>query len=295
MNSRTLFISHGAPDELLVDSSARAAWDRLGARLQQAKPWHGPIAVASAHYLTRGAWAVGAHAEPDTIHDFHGFADSLHQFRYPANGDRRVAQAIVECLDGAGLAARLEAGRSLDHGIWAPLSRLWPMADVTLIPLSVRSDAGPEAHYRMGQALAQTGIPIIGSGALTHNLREVSLDWHGGHAPDWVRSFADWFHGQLIGGDVEALLDYRRRAPHAERNHPTDEHLMPLFVALGAAGPTALARAWHRGYARRTLAMDSYLFESSEGDDFEFGQSSDLSGASRAGNGTTTDSASAGT
>jgi 4,5-DOPA dioxygenase extradiol len=64
----------------------------------------------------------------------------------------------------------------------------------------------------------------------------------------------------VTDGRREDLLDYRRRAPHAVQNHPTDEHLLPLFIALGAGGDGAAPRRLHGSFTSGVLAMDAYAF-----------------------------------
>jgi 4,5-DOPA dioxygenase extradiol len=78
--------------------------------------------------------------------------------------------------------------------------------------------------------------------------------------PAWVSELAGWLDDRLAEGDAGSLLDYRRLAPHAERNHPTEEHLLPLFFALGAAGKGARATREHAGFAYGAVAMHAYSF-----------------------------------
>ena len=80
--------------------------------------------------------------------------------------------------------------------------------------------------------------------------------------PDWVTDFADWMVTALEDQRTCDLLAYRTLAPHAVRNHPSEEHLLPLFVALGAAGPEAAARHLHASTTYGVLRMDAFAFES---------------------------------
>ena len=140
-----------------------------------------------------------------------------------------------------------------------------PQADIPVVQLSVNPEAGPEWHYKIGRALqplTEQNVLIIGSGAATHNLRELF-----GHnypldaaAPDWVKEFGEWLDERIVAGDVGALLDYRKKAPHAEHNHPTEEHLLPLYVALGAAGEKAMGARIHTSHQYGVLMMDAYAF-----------------------------------
>jgi 4,5-DOPA dioxygenase extradiol len=141
---------------------------------------------------------------------------------------------------------------------------MYPDADVPVIPLSIQSARGPAHHLRLGRALAPLaarGFLIIGSGNLTHNLGDyVVAAGSGGQTPDYVRAFADWMWQRLEAGDEAALLDYRRQAPSGVRAHPQEDHLMPLFVALGAAGRRPQALRVHAGVDDYVLAMDAFEF-----------------------------------
>jgi len=139
---------------------------------------------------------------------------------------------------------------------------------VPVIPLSVQSRGGAEQAYRLGQALAPLaakGFLIIGSGSITHNLRDYQGAWQSsGQTPAYVREFADWLAAQTTAGDLPALLDYRRQAPGGARAHPSEEHLLPFYVALGAGGEDAHPQRFHAGIDDYVIAMDAYAFEQGE-------------------------------
>ena len=204
---------------------------------------------------------MGFSTRPETIHDFYGFPEALYRLRYPASGCPEVSVEVLSALRDAGIEAEADSERGLDHGAWVPLMMLYPDADVAVVPVSIQSDTGPRGAWELGRALAplaERGILVVGSGNLTHNLMDYRRSAES--APDYVRRFADWFAERLAKGDLESLLDYRRRAPDAERAHPTEEHLLPLFVAFGAAGDTPVAERFHAGIQDRVLAMDAYRF-----------------------------------
>jgi 4,5-DOPA dioxygenase extradiol len=174
-----------------------------------------------------------------------------------------VAGRVAQLLDEAGLAPHIDPDRGLDHGMWVPLRLLYPDADVPVVPLSIQPLAGPAHQLAVGRALAplrDEGVLVIGSGSITHNLH----DWRGADhtrpAP-YVQPYIDWVERTLAAGDVEALLDYRRRAPHAAQAHPTDEHWQPIYVALGAAGERFRATRIDAGIDLGFLAMDIYRFD----------------------------------
>jgi 4,5-DOPA dioxygenase extradiol len=255
----SLFISHGAPTVLIDGSPAHHFLKGLGDTLGRPSA----VVVASAHWEAPEA-RVTAAPWPETIHDFGGFAAALHRHRYPAPGEARLAAEIVEMLGDAGIASSLDPERGLDHGAWVPLSLLFPAADIPVVQVAIDPHAGPAWHARLGAALRplrDRGVLVLASGSLTHNLHEVRWGAPDVPPPDWVMAFGEWMAEALTAGRTEDLLDYRRRAPHATRNHPTDEHLLPLFVAMGAARDGGGCRRLHSSHSFGVVAMDAYAFD----------------------------------
>ncbi|HEY0491815.1 MAG TPA: class III extradiol ring-cleavage dioxygenase [Telluria sp.] len=254
-----LFVSHGAPTLAIVDSPANRFLRELGKTLPRPKA----ILVASAHWETRGGPAVSLAAQPETIHDFGGFPDALFAIQYPAPGAPETAARAASLLSDAGFAVAQSPTRGLDHGAWVPLHLMYPDADIPVAQVSIVRGASPADHERMGRALATLraeGVLVIGSGSLTHNLHEFRGQPIDVAAPGWVSEFGNWMKSRLDDNDLDALREYRTRAPHAERNHPTDEHLLPLYVAMGAGGSGARAERLHASYEYGILAMDVYAF-----------------------------------
>lgn len=221
------------------------------------------IVVASAHWLGRVP-LVSTSARPQTIHDFGGFPEALHRLQYPAPGAPELAQEVLDRLAGAGLQPVADPDRGLDHGAWVPLRLLYPQADVPVLQVSIQPLAGPAHQLAVGRALAplrEQGVLLIGSGSITHNLGDWQAARDAGEVP-YLRPFAGWIEQQLLADDLPALLDYRRRAPFAAAAHPTDEHLLPLYFAMGAAGGEGLgAQRIEAGIDMGLLAMDIYRFD----------------------------------
>lgn len=259
MNAKmpVLFLSHGAPT-LAVESSPTSAFLR---RLADDIPRPAAIVMISAHWETKQPMLTGA-LHLDTIHDFHGFPSELYALRYPTPGNPALAARIRDILQAAGIDAAIDPIRGLDHGAWNPLILLYPNADIPVIQLSVQPRQDSHWHYHIGQLLAplrDEAILIIASGNLTHNLHEAFRGQHT-QTPGWVSDFAEWVAARLAAGDTESLLDWQTAAPSAIRNHPTPEHFLPFFTALGAAGtPLAAHRLFH-DTAYGVLAMDAYRF-----------------------------------
>ena len=249
------FVSHGSPMHALEPGPAGAAWAALGRRLRRPQA----ILIASAHWEAARPMLT-ASARPQTIHDFYNFPEALYRLRYPAPGAPDIARRACDLLIHAGFDAGLDAERGLDHGAWAPLLYMYPGADIPVVQLSLQPPLGPRHHFDVGRALrplSEQGVFIVGSGHLTHNLR----DWArglGAPAP-YAAEFQAWVKERIDADDIDALIEYRSRSPHGARAHPTDEHFLPLFVALGAAGAGEPERI-HDAIDAGVLAMDAYVF-----------------------------------
>lgn len=257
-----LFVSHGAPTLPLEPGATGAAWQQLGAQLSRPSA----ILVVSAHWGTRIP-TVSLAIQPETIHDFSGFPEALYKLRYSAPGAPKMAQAAALALQRAGIPVQVDETHGLDHGAWVPLSFLFPQADIPVAQLSMQPEQNPAWHVALGRALRplrEQGVLIVCSGAITHNLRAAFKHQPGEPAPDWVTEFCDWVAAKIAAGDLPALIEYRSRAPHAVQNHPTDEHLLPLFVALGAANNIDAAQHLNRVMTFGLLAMDAWVFDYSE-------------------------------
>jgi len=259
----SLFLSHGAPTLPLTDTPARTFLQQLGGTLARPKA----ILVISAHWET-AVPTVNVVDRNETIHDFGGFPRALYNLRYPAPGSPPVAARVADLLRAADLECNTDRKRGLDHGAWVPLLLMYPQADIPVLQLSVQPHLGPEHHLRVGRALAalrQEGVLIIGSGSFTHDLSEFRGHDPNDPAPAWVNDFADWVDTALTSGRTADLLDYRRQAPFAAKNHPTEEHLLPLYAALGAAGEHATAGRLHASSTYSVLRMDVYAFQAPTG------------------------------
>ncbi|WP_198919210.1 DODA-type extradiol aromatic ring-opening family dioxygenase [Pseudomonas chlororaphis] len=251
----SLFISHGSPMLALESGASGPALARLAAELPRPKA----IVLVSAHWESQDL-RVSSNPQPQTWHDFGGFPAALFAVQYPAPGQPELAEQVAQLLRADGLPAQLDDQRPFDHGVWVPLSLMYPQADIPVVQVSLPSQMGPALQTQVGHALSslrQQGVLLIGSGSITHNLRE--LDWHAGpeSVEPWAKAFRDWMIEKLAANDEAALHDYRRQAPNAVRSHPSDEHLLPLYFARGAGGDFSIA---HQGFTMGALGMDIYRF-----------------------------------
>ncbi|MBS0548510.1 MAG: dioxygenase [Proteobacteria bacterium] len=253
MSMPTVFVSHGSPMLYLEkDLPARAFLAGLGGVLPRPKA----IVAVSAHWNTERP-AVSVSDRPETIHDFYGFPDALFKLRYDAPGDPALARRVAEMTGAA------PAEYGLDHGAWVPALLAWPEADIPIFQLAVQPYMSPAHHLELGRRLAplrDEGVLVMGSGSATHNLRRLVRGAHGTPPEPWAQAFDDWVAGTLEKGDAAALANYRSEAPFAQEAHPTDEHLLPLHVAFGAAGEGARGQALHRSFTSGNLSMASYVF-----------------------------------
>lgn len=258
MSIPALFVSHGAPTVIMDESPVRTFLSKLADTVEKPKQ----ILAVSAHWETAEP-AVSSAQQPETIYDFYGFPDALYQMTYPAPGAPDLAEKTAELLNDAGLGPVTSEDRGLDHGAWVPLKLGWPAADIPVTQLSIQPHKDPAWHYKLGEALRplrDENVLILASGNLTHNLRAFR-----GHkiddAPEpWASAFDEWASWAIAEGRTEDLLAYRARAPEAVRNHPTDEHLLPLYVAMGAGSPDQTGRHLHKSYTYGVLAMDAFAF-----------------------------------
>lgn len=224
-----LFLAHGSP--LLLDD--RAWVDELQ-RWSAALPRPAGILMLSAHWEQRPV-TLGATTAVPLVYDFYGFPAKYYQVQYRSPGAPALAARVRQLL-APSQAIHEEPGRGLDHGAYVPLVAMYPDADIPVLQVSLPS-LDPVVLFELGRALAplrDEGILIVGSGFLTHNLR--AIDWHPeAVAPAWAREFDAWAAEALLRKDVDAMLDYRRRAPGVRLALPTHEHFVPALAALGAA------------------------------------------------------------
>lgn len=235
-----LFVSHGSPMFALDPAATGPVLQRWGQDLLRQQPGIQGVVIMSPHWMSHGA-RVMTHAQPETWHDFGGFPAPLYRLQYPAAGSPALAQTVLSLLHGAGLPVQADPERPFDHGAWVPLMHLFPQAQVPVVQVSLPAGAGPREVYAMGEALrplADQGVLLVGSGSMTHNLRE----FFGGRPPQdaeaapYVNAFSRWVEDAVLAGDAERLFAYADQAPQAARAHPSDEHFLPLFFALGAGG-----------------------------------------------------------
>ncbi|MGD1877374.1 MAG: DODA-type extradiol aromatic ring-opening family dioxygenase [Kiloniellaceae bacterium] len=236
------FLPHGAGPCFFMDWSPPQAGDRMAAYLKglaaglPARPR--AILVVSAHWLAP-RFTVASAAEPALIFDYQGFPPHTYRLTYPAPGAPDLARRVAGLLGAAGLDAREDPERGLDHGVFIPLKLVFPEADIPVVPLSLQADLDPAAHLAAGHALAplrDEGVLILGSGMSFHNMRGYGNPRYG--APSDM--FDEWLTAAVADpAGRDAALAAWADAPGGLQSHPRqrEEHLLPLMVAAGAGGP----------------------------------------------------------
>jgi 4,5-DOPA dioxygenase extradiol len=253
-----VYLSHGAPT-LVDDQEWMTQLESWSAELL---PRPRAILVVSAHWES-APMTLGATRTVPLTYDFYGFPRTYYETRYEAPGAPDLAAAVRGLMsDGEPVADEPERG--LDHGAYVPLLAMYPSADIPVLQMSM-PDLDPAHLFEIGRRLAplrDEGVLIMGSGFLTHGLpyvREYLMGKLG--APGWSRDFDQWAAESLERGDVDALFDFRNRAPGMPYAHPTVEHFAPLFVTLGAATiadaePTFTVDGFFYGLAKRSFQID---------------------------------------
>lgn len=247
-----LFISHGAPTLALEHSATTSALSRIGHNL----PTPRAIVIMSAHWLS-AKLEISSNPKPKTWHDFSGFDAQLYQLQYPASGHTLLAESLAQQLSMRGITCSINPLRASDHGVWAPLRHLYPKADIPIVQVSLPRHYDSIACYQLGAQLAalrDEQILVIGSGSITHNLQ--ALRWDADSVDSIAKDFKRWLL-QHLKADIPTALAWQQY-PKFRDVHPSDEHLLPLFFALGTGQRISVV---HESMAHHSLGMDIYRFD----------------------------------
>ena len=260
----TYFISHGGGPWPWMKEQMRGAYDRLEASLQDMPRQLGTtpkaVLMISGHWEERN-FTVMATERPPMIYDYGGFPPHTYQVNYAAPGSPQTAERVRQLVAEAGFTVHVDRERGYDHGTFSPLAVMYPNADVPVLQLSLRSGYDPEDHLAVGRALAplrDEGVLIVGSGLSYHNLREF-----GPQAAVASAAFDQWLDETLVRvspTERDARLVAWDAAPAARRAHPREDHLLPLMVAVGAAGNDPGRRVYHEDKFMGGVAVSSFMF-----------------------------------
>lgn len=250
------FFAHGAPTLVLEQHG----YSEFLKKFASDRPKPRAIVIFSAHWELP-VQTVSRVEEYSTIYDFSGFQEELYQVTYPAKGDASLSGQIMKLLAKEGIEGAADEKRGLDHGAWAVLKLAYPEADVPVIALSVNRHLTNRQQYEIGKALAELrkqDVMIIGSGGTVHNLRQVN--WRKEEADSWAEEFDSWLENKLKTWDLESLFQYEALAPYAREAVPTNEHFIPLLLAMGAGDETRRAALLHRSYQYGNLSLSCWEF-----------------------------------
>lgn len=194
------------------------------------------ILLVTAHWEA-SVTTVSNASNPGMLFDYHGFPPHTYQLNYPAPGSPELAARVQFLLAQAQIPVATNDTRGFDHGVFVPMLKIDPMAQIPVAMLSLQRNLDPAYHFRLGEVLAplrDEGVLIIGSGSSYHNLREF---FDG--VPKAARVFDQWLVHAVTQSDVDArkqaLLGWEA-APSARACHPREEHLIPLMVVIGSGG-----------------------------------------------------------
>ena len=250
------FFAHGAPSIVLEHNEYTAFIKNFAASIPTPKA----IVLFSAHW-EQSMQAISAVDTYSTIYDFSGFQDELYQMTYPAKGERSLSEQIHSLFAEHGIQSVLDEDRGLDHGAWAVLKLIYPEIDIPVIALSVNRYLTNEHQYQIGKALSELrkqNVLIIGSGGSVHNLQR--LKWQNEGIDTWAVSFDSWLQNKLETWDLNALFNYRKLAPYAQEAVPTNEHFIPLLLAMGAGDKNRQAKLLHQSYQYGNLSLSCWQF-----------------------------------
>lgn len=250
----TLFISHGAPNTVLVDSKTKINFKNITNEFKKPKY----IVIVSAHWLTKGLKIINPLAK-DLMYDFYGFEEELYNIKYPIKSDINFTNNLLEILKEFNPTID-ETRISFDHGVWTPLYMMFEKLDIAVIQISLPFGYSVKELLQIGEKLRliRDDSLIIASGSITHNLRNVSYNPFE-KADDLVIKFDEKIKNILKSGDISQLLEFEK-IENFHQMHPSYEHFLPLFIALGASYDY-IGTGFNNEILNRSISMESYIFK----------------------------------
>lgn len=261
----TYFISHGGGPWPWMAERGETRFAHLEESLYAVRRDIGDppkaVLVISGHWEAQG-FHISSSVSPPMEFDYYGFPDWAYRIHYDAPGSPELANQIAVLLGQGGITSTLDPERGFDHGTFSLMKPIYPDASIPIVQLSLDAGFDPDLHLRVGEILAplrNDGVVIIGSGSSFHNMS--ALMSGSGQADS--RLFDNWLTETLVEVDAvqrAARLRQWINAPAARAAHPREDHLVPLFVAIGAAGDEPGCRVYHEDAFFGNAAMSSYRF-----------------------------------
>lgn len=252
-----VFIGHGSPMNALADSSFTKSLQLLGKNLEKPKA----ILVVSAHWLTKGTW-VSLSPNPETIYDFGGFPDALFQVKYPAPGDPKTAQSVIETVKSIKVHPDHEMG--LDHGAWTILKHIYPQANIPVFQLSIDYNQPAQFHYNLAKELGflrSKGVLVLASGNIVHNLQVLKWAEKDPKPYDWAVEFDEMSKNLLEKKSHQELINWQNLGLAAKNAIPTPDHYYPLFYAIGLQQPSENVEFIHAEMQMASVSLRSFVIK----------------------------------
>ena len=252
-----LFVGHGSPLYAIQDNE----WSRGFRSLSQLVPRPQAILMVSAHWFTDGTLITG-NEKPETVHDFYGFPRELSEVEYPAPGDVELAVRVQELIGKD--RGELNDEWGLDHGTWSVLRRMYPKADVPVVQLSIDRNLTVHEQFDLAKSLAplrEDRVLIMGSGNVTHNLRDLMMRMQTGDSstPGWASRFDERLKEMLLAHDTKALLELWPGSDDARHAHPTPDHFLPVVYSYAMTSADDSVKFPIEGFDR-SVSMRAILF-----------------------------------
>ena len=261
----TYFLSHGGGPWPWLKAERGSMYDQLEASLHEVRRELGQapraVLMISGHWEA-GGFLLSSAARPPMEFDYSGFPEHTYRIRYDAPGAPALAETVRAMLERGGVASSLDPHRGFDHGTFTLMHTMYPDAAMPLVQLSLRANFDPAEHIKVGQLIASLrdeGVLIVGSGFSYHNTQGM----RSGAGAEDSAAFDQWLNDTLI----KSSPDERRRrllrwsvAPSARAAHPREDHLLPLMVAVGAAGDDVGASIYHQSDFMGAITVSSYRF-----------------------------------
>jgi 4,5-DOPA dioxygenase extradiol len=252
----SLFVCHGGPTLAIEENNYTNFLKDLA---KDIKPK--AIVIFTAHFESEITTISSIDNTYDMIYDFYGFPEELYSIKYNAKGSPEIADKIKNLLEVNGIRSKLDRARGLDHGSWDILKIMYPEANIPVVQVSINPFLPMEKQYEIGKALRvleKEDILVIGSGSTVHNL--TTVDWYAKETKSWAIDFDNWLVENVEQNNLKDLFNYQKLAPNAKMAVPREEHIAPMFIAMGSGEEGKLPKLLHRSYAYGTLSYICFEF-----------------------------------
>ena len=251
-----IFVGHGSPMNAIEDNQFSRGWDKVAAQLAALPERPRAIVAISGHWVTEGL-ATRTAADNPVVNDMYGFPRPLYELDYSPAGDPTLARRIIELTGGAVVT---DNGWGIDHGVWAPLTHLFPQADVPTVMVSVAPSLGAQAHFELGRALRalrDEGVLVLGSGNVVHTFAYATASLPEGLLP-WAKEADGNVRDAIFDHRWESVVDGSALGANRTKAFQTTEHYLPLPAILGAAHEDEAIDVWNEGGQLGSFSMTSY-------------------------------------